>query len=151
MSTTGHFSQALDARVTRFNLAVVGGLAESSETLPHDISERLRVARDQALLKARAARNAQAQTQLTPSTQAVQMGTSLALGGGFGGSRRWLKLASVLPLLILVLGLALIQHSQWYQQITASAEVDTALLADHLPPAAYSDPGFSEFLSEPQQ
>ena len=28
----------------------------------------------------------------------------------------------------------------------AAAEVDTALLSDSLPPAAFTDPGFSEYL-----
>ncbi|ALT76504.1 DUF3619 family protein [Paucibacter sp. KCTC 42545] len=149
MSTTTHFAQELDARVARFGLKVAASLSEANDTLPHDISERLRVARDQAMLRARSARAAQ--VQLAPKTVqgTVQMGATLALGGG--PSPRWLKFASVLPLLMLVLGLALIQQSQWYQQINASAEVDTALLADHLPPAAYSDPGFTEYLSEEQQ
>ncbi|MBY0235548.1 MAG: DUF3619 family protein [Burkholderiaceae bacterium] len=149
MSTTTHFAQELDARVARFGLKVAASLSEANDTLPHDISERLRVARDQAMLRARSARAAQ--VQLAPRTVqgTVQMGATLGLSGG--PSPRWLKFASVLPLLMLVLGLALIQQSQWYQQINASAEVDTALLADHLPPAAYSDPGFTEYLSEEQQ
>ncbi|WP_231512376.1 DUF3619 family protein [Paucibacter sp. KBW04] len=157
MSTTSlssHFSQELETRMTRFGLRVAADLSERNETLPHDISERLRFAREQALLKAKTARAAQ--VQLAPSTPVVQIGATLALGGGNGGmgsqetSPRWLKFASLLPLLMLVLGLFLIQHTQWYQQINASAEIDTALLSDHLPPSAYSDPGFSEFLSEEQ-
>ena len=32
------------------------------------------------------------------------------------------------------------------QQIAVAAEIDSALLADALPPTAYGDPGFSEFL-----
>lgn len=153
MSTTSHshFSQELETRMTRFGLRVAADLSERNETLPHDISERLRFAREQALLKAKTARAAQ--VQLAPSTPVVQMGATLALGAGEGGkerSPRWLKFASLLPLLMLILGLFLIQHTQWYQQINASAEIDTALLSDHLPPSAYSDPGFSEFLSEEQ-
>jgi Protein of unknown function (DUF3619) len=31
-------------------------------------------------------------------------------------------------------------------QIEAAAEVDAAILADDLPPEAYRDPGFAEFL-----
>lgn len=136
--------------MTRFGLRVAADLSERNETLPHDISERLRFAREQALLKAKTARAAQ--VQLAPSTPLVQMGATLALGGSGSkeSSPRWLKFASLLPLLMLILGLFLIQHTQWYQQINASAEIDTALLSDHLPPSAYSDPGFSEFLSEEQ-
>jgi hypothetical protein len=34
-------------------------------------------------------------------------------------------------------------------QISAAAEIDASLLADDLPPSAYSDPGFVEFLKAP--
>ena len=33
-------------------------------------------------------------------------------------------------------------------QIRDAAEVDSALLADDLPPEAYSDPGFAEYLEK---
>jgi hypothetical protein len=60
----------------------------------------------------------------------------------------WLRLASALPLVVLVAGLVLIQQYHDREQITAAAEIDSALLADELPPAAYGDPGFSEFLRD---
>ena len=145
-----HFAQELDAKVTRFGLRVSAGLTEQSNALPADVSERLRFAREQALMKAQAARKAQ--LAVSPSAQVVRSGMTLALGGpGKGGSSRWFKLASVLPLLLLLAGLLMIQHGQWYQQVTAAAEIDTALLSDKLPPAAYSDPGFSEYLSDEQE
>lgn len=135
--------------MSRFGLRVAAGLTELGEQAPADISERLRFAREQALAKARMARAAQA--QLAP-VQLAQGGGTLALGGP-GGKRegRWLKLASLMPLLLLVLGLLLIQHSQWYQQIRAAADIDAALLTDKLPPAAYGDPGFTEYLSDTEQ
>ena len=80
----------------------------------------------------------------------MRSGMALALGGA-GGSSRWFKFASVMPLLLLVGGLLTIQYGQWHQQVTAAAEIDTALLSDNLPPAAYSDPGFSEYLSDEQE
>jgi hypothetical protein len=61
----------------------------------------------------------------------------------------WLRLASVLPLALLVVGLLLIQRTYLDQQIRAAAEIDEALLTDELPPQAYSDPGFAEFLKSP--
>ncbi len=131
----------------RLGHAIGAHLRVASEDLPAAVTERLRFAREQALLKARSARAAQ--SELAPSTQLVRNGASLALFGG-KGSPRWLKFASLMPLFMLVLGLALIQHGQFYEQILAAAEVDTALLADNLPPSAYSDPGFSEFLSDEQ-
>ena len=85
----------------------------------------------------------------------VHSGSAAALGatgqGGQSGLPRWLKLASVMPLLMLLVGLLLIQQSQLHEQILAAADVDTALLSDHLPPAAYGDPGFTEYLSDSQE
>lgn len=131
--------------VSRFGLRVAAGLTEHSEALPADISERLRFAREQAMARARVVRATRPEIETT----LIQQGGSLALGGP--GRGRWLKLASLLPLLLLVGGLLLIQHSQWYQQIRAAAEMDAALLSDKLPPAAYGDPGFSEYLSDEEQ
>ncbi|MCV2367452.1 DUF3619 family protein [Roseateles oligotrophus] len=138
-----------DARVARFGLRVAAGLNEQAQTLPANVAERLSFAREQALLKARSARASQAQA--APAAAVMRSGSALSLGRG-GDSPRWLKLTSLLPLILLVLGLMLIQHSQWYEQILAAAEVDTGLLSDKLPPAAYGDPGFKEYLSdEPEE
>jgi hypothetical protein len=49
----------------------------------------------------------------------------------------------------LIGGLLLIDHLQTNEQIAAAAEVDAALLSDSLPPDAYSDAGFVEFLKTP--
>lgn len=146
------FGQELDARITRFGLRVAAGLSEQSESLPHEVSERLRFAREQALQKAQIARRARAAVaEAAPSTQVVRSGAALAMSGLGGGPSRWFKFASFVPLCLLVAGLLLIQHGQWYEQILAAAEVDTALLSDNLPPAAYGDPGFSEYLSDEQE
>ncbi|WAC72811.1 DUF3619 family protein [Roseateles sp. SL47] len=137
--------QELDARMARFGLRVAAGLTERSDSLSGDIQERLRFAREQALAKAIAARAAQPVTATT--VQAT--GGTLALGGG-ERTPRWLKAAALLPIALLVGGLLLIQHSQWYEQIRSAAELDTDLLSKPLPPAAYSDPGFREYLNENQ-
>jgi hypothetical protein len=52
----------------------------------------------------------------------------------------------VLPLIVLVAGLLLIQERMAFEQVEAAAEIDAVLLADDLPPEAYTDPGFGEFL-----
>ena len=57
-----------------------------------------------------------------------------------------MRLASLLPLLMLAIGLLLIQEHAQHEQIMAAAEIDSALLADDLPPDAYRDPGFLEYL-----
>lgn len=146
----------LDARVTRFGLRVAAGLTEHSAALPHDVSERLRFAREQALTRASQARAAvSAAATATRSPTVVQMGTRLALSGGGslggGGTGLWAKLMSALPLLLLIAGLLLMQQGQVNEQIAAVAEVDTALLSDSLPPAAFSDPGFSEYLRDAEE
>lgn len=135
----------VQARIDQFSRSVAAGLSERSAALPHDVSERLRFAREQALARAQAARAARVQT--APASPVVALGSTLALSGGSPDERgTWSKWVSLLPLLLLIVGLLLVHRGQVHEQISAAAEVDTALLSDHLPPDAYSDPGFAEFL-----
>ena len=62
----------------------------------------------------------------------------------------WLRLASVVPLALLLIGLFMIQRTYLEQQISAAVEIDEAILTDDLPPQAYTDPGFAEFLKSPR-
>lgn len=133
----------LDALQARFALRVASRLAEQADTLPHDLRERLRVAREQAVARARQVRRAEA----APTAVQVSTGGSVALGQPPSG---WVRLAAALPLMVLVLGLLLIQHLHDQAEIHAAADVDAALLADDLPPEAYGDPGFVEFLRQPE-
>ena len=141
--TRGHRGD-VDALQTRFALRVASRLGEQAEALPHDLKERLRVAREQAVARARQVRLAQPET--APAFQVSQ--GSVALGRPLSG---WLRMASAMPLMLLVLGLVLIQHLHEQAEIHAAAEVDAALLADDLPPEAYGDPGFVAFLRQPEQ
>jgi hypothetical protein len=135
---------ALDALQARFALRVAARLTERSEGIEADVGERLRFARERALEQARASRAATA-------SQPVGATAAGALLLGRFGSGWWMKLASVLPALALVAGLLLIQQSQTDEQVSAAAEIDAALLADDLPPNAYSDAGFAEFLKTPRE
>jgi hypothetical protein len=140
-------SHHLDDRLIESRLAarLAGGLTASVDKLPHDVSERLRFARDQALAKARLARHVE------PSGFTVTglSNTGAAVLGGF--VPWWQRAASVLPLVMLMAGLLLIDHWAVREQVLAAAEFDAQLLSDDLPPAAYSDPGFAEFIrSTPQ-
>ncbi len=129
-------------------------------TLGPDIGERLRFARERAVARAR-----QARLQAAPAPTwawAPAGGAAVLAGAGAGGGASWplgetiasrsggqswwAKGVSFLPLLILALGFLAIQDTLLERQIQAAAEVDAALLADDLPPQAYSDPGFAEFL-----
>lgn len=145
----------LDARVTRFGLRVAASLTERSAALPHGVSERLRFAREQALARAAQARKA-ASVAATTNTAVVGNGPTVALSGGSPGTDNdggglWAMLVSALPLLLLLAGLLLMQMGEENRQIAAAAEVDTALLSDSLPPAAFTDPGFSEFLRDAEE
>jgi Protein of unknown function (DUF3619) len=134
-----------DSLEARFAMRVAARLTEQTLSLPADIGERLRFAREQALARAGVARAAAvAQPQVSILSGA---GAASVLLGGAGGW--WVKIASVLPLLALVAGLLLIGRLQTAEQISVAAEVDAALLADTLPPNAYSDAGFVEFLKTP--
>ena len=130
-----------DALEARFALRLTARLSQGSADLPHDVSERLRFAREQALERARTAKRVQT---AAASTVVSTNGGAAALGAS---PSWWWRLAAVLPLVALVGGLAIIQQVQQQEQIDAAAEIDTALLADDLPPSAYSDPGFKEFLA----
>lgn len=79
--------------------------------------------------------------------QGVLVTTLGQLGGRGGSSRPWWKFASVLPLVVLLAGMALVHYFDEVERIDAAAEVDAGLLSDDLPPEAYTDPGFAEFLS----
>jgi hypothetical protein len=90
------------------------------------------------------------QTRFQTSTAVVhQNGAALLNLGGDEGLNIWSRLASLLPLIALVAGLAIIQNFMDDDRANELAEVDSALLIDDLPPAAYADPGFLQFLKNP--
>ena len=127
---------------TRVALRIAGALTRGSEALPHDITERLRVARLRAVDRARDVRKL-----ITAPAHQMQGGGTLAMSGP---PSWWLRLASLAPLALLLAGLLFIQLSYVDQQVRAAAEIDAAILTDDLPPQAYSDPGFVEFLKSPR-
>ena len=129
----------------QFGLRIAAQLNSASLDLPHDISERLRAARTRAV-----AARLKPQTRLQASTAAIhQNGAALLNFGGDEGLNIWSRLASLLPLIALVAGLALIQNIMDDDRANELAEIDSALLVDDLPPAAYADPGFLQFLKNP--
>jgi hypothetical protein len=137
-------SDAVAGLEARFGLRVAAALNRRAEMGGHDISERLRFAREQALERARATRRATAQVAGGGSTI---VGTSTSGAAVLGRHPSWWTgLASAVPLVMLVAGLVLIDEWHDQAQIAAAADVDAALLSDALPPDAYSDPGFVEFL-----
>lgn len=136
-SNTSTPAAALDALESRIAYRIAARLSERADALDGDVAERLRFAREQALERAKVARAA-------AGTPVVAVGAGGAALLGKGGW--WLKLGSALPLLALAVGLFLIQHLHTQAQIEAAAQIDVELLADDLPPEAYNDAGFVEFL-----
>ncbi|CAN5501629.1 hypothetical protein BH11PSE7_BH11PSE7_05430 [soil metagenome] len=123
----------------RFGMLVTARLSDATSTLPYDISERLRASRVQALARRKVPARA--------ASAVVSNGASAALTlGGDEKTGFWGRMASVLPLVALVAGLVAINVIQNEDRANELAEVDTALLTDDLPPAAYADPGFVQFL-----
>ena len=133
--------EALEARL---GARLAASLSERTAQVPHDVSERLRVARERALSTARQQR---ARQGAAAAAVTVQSGGSAVLSGGPGPF--WLRLASWLPLALLIGGFVLIQQWSDHEQVMAAAEIDAVLLADDLPPAAWTDPGFREYLKAP--
>lgn len=131
---------SLEARLAG---CMASALTARAQMLPHDVTERLRVGRSQALDRAR-----QARLQISGAQTVVAMSADGAAAlGGFGAW--WQRAASVTPLIVLVLGILMIENHSLREQVMVAAEIDALLLADDLPPAAYSDPGFGEFLRSP--
>jgi len=123
----------------RFALKIAARLSDGCDEMPHDISERLRFARAQAVAKRKIA---------------TDHSVALPLGGGAAATLGtleehvswWNRIGAVLPLLALVLGLVAIHSIQNNRVAQEIAQLDAALLTDDLPLAAYADPGFSQFL-----
>ena len=122
-------------RVDRLGQALARRLNDHATELPHDITERLRAARMQAL----------AQRKREPVLNTVP---HLVVAGANGnhpldeGLNLWSRLASALPLMALLFGLASIHVFQNEHRTNEIASLDAELLTDDLPPDAYTDPGF---------
>lgn len=112
-------------------------LDQGTLNLEADIAERLRAARERALQR-----------------QAVSV-ESLAMAGGGGAALRMggddsgrHPLRTLLSILALLLGVALTYYWNAFDQATENEEIDSALLADDLPPNAYLDKGFQAWLEK---
>jgi hypothetical protein len=137
---------------TRFAMRITALLSQSADDLPPDVTERLRVARQNALQQAATVRAAAAKPVRAASGLSSVWNRVFASAGGPSGpdsSTWWSKWVTVLPLAVLVLGLLAIQDLHSSRLILTAADVDAALLADDLPPDAYQDDGFLEFLKRP--
>lgn len=140
-------AEAADAYARR----VAAHLTHGNADLPYDITERLRAARMQALARRKrpmieTVRHAEAATQI----QASGHSASLSGWGGEGGNW-WRALISAIPVAAMVIGVFVVNTEQDATITHEIAEVDAALLTGDLPPAAYTDPGFAQFLKTSSQ
>lgn len=140
--------QAADAFARR----VTSRLTQGNAHLPYDITERLRAARMQALAQrkrpvAQTVRRPVAATHVSPNGSS----TATLTGWGSEGGNWWRALVSAIPLTALAAGLVFVNLAQDETVANEIAEVDSALLTDDLPPSAYADPGFLQFLKTANQ
>ena len=116
-------------------------LSQGTAELPYELSERLRAARMQAIAQRKRVAGLRTATAVSVSGGAATMSAD-------EGFSFWQLAASALPILALVAGLVFIHTVQNESRANEVAEVDAALLTDDLPPSAYADPGFAQFLKQ---
>jgi len=127
----------------RFGLRVAARLSAGANDLPHDLQERLRVAREQALARHRQVVPV-VRLRTASATHANGRTASLSLGEDVLGF--WGRLASMALMCALVVGLVAVNVVQDDDRTMEVADLDATLLTDDLPPQAYSDPGFVQYL-----
>ena len=119
----------------------IAKMLDDNTDLSYEVTERLRAARTRALSLRRIA-----QPQLQ-TAQEIQTKNGFALLK-FPSQIQWFfqTFGSLIPLLGLVAGLILINEFHNDQSALELAEIDSALLTDDLPPNAYTDPSFLDYL-----
>jgi hypothetical protein len=128
----------------RQGLKLAAQLNLGATELPYDISERLRAARERAV--------AQRKNEIVRHAPiwVAQGGTATLGWGGEEGMGLCSRLSAFIAMGVLVLGLMGISDLQSDERARELADVDVALLTDELPPQAFADPGFIQFLQKDQ-
>ena len=124
------------AEVDQFGLTAAALLRQGSQSLPVDIKDRLYAARQKAL------------SIKKPEKVRVQQHVLANIPGNWSSGSRsfWDNVGWIAPLIVLVFGLIGIAQWQEDSRINDIADVDAALLTDDVPPDAYADSGFMQFL-----
>lgn len=119
----------------RFAQPICQALDQGTNTLDASIVERLRAARERALAH-----------QCVPATEIQIVGADgTALLHGHEDERHPIRM--LVAILALLLGFSLAYHWNGFSQTDEHEAIDSALLADDLPPKAYLDPGFQVWIS----
>ena len=140
---TNHRQLHTDTLQNRFGLRVAARLSAGTEGLPHDIGERLRVAREQAVSRRK---QPAAVLRQRAAMAASRNGNTATLSVGDDGLGFWGRLTSAALVLVMAAGLIAINVIQDDDRTMEVADLDAALLTDDLPPEAYADPGFLQYL-----
>lgn len=131
---------AKEAKELDFAYKIRHALDQNMANLPDSTVSRLATARSVALSR----KKNDAPLHL-PVTQIALAGHGTT---GLHTSFAWLRrLAIAIPAIVLIGGLAGIYQFEQQQRIDDTADIDTAILTDELPPAAYLDHGFNAYLS----
>ncbi|AGX86261.1 DUF3619 family protein [Candidatus Symbiobacter mobilis] len=133
-----------DAALDQFARRLCVALDETTEDVPYDVAERLRAARVRAV----EVRKHRVRAVL-PRSWGHNGSATLSMHEGDEGGRHspwWARAAFAGWLLAVLVGLFAISAVQYEVGVLELAELDTAILTDDLPPAAYVDVGFAQFL-----
>ena len=117
-------------------------LEQGNQQLPYEVTERLRAARARALSSLRVTQT----EQKNADDLQVQSNGSLRLPFPSKPHDFYNLVVSFIPLICLAAGLMLLYEFHNDQTALYLAEIDSALLIDDLPPQAYTDPAFVDFL-----
>ncbi len=133
--------QVAQTTMDQFGARIAARLSDATNDLPHDVSERLRAARVQAVDKRKS-------LLLQGASTLFAHGQSGILTASHGGEHAswWQRLGAVGLLLTLVIGLFAINAIQDELGARELADIDVSILTDDLPPAAYIDAGFTQYL-----
>lgn len=123
------------SREEQFARQICRILDQSAQALDPGIVERLRATREQAL---------QRQHFVVATPVIVGAGGTAMLGGG--GEKHLLR--TLLAMLALLLGVGLSYYWNGFSRATENEAIDSALLADELPPNAYLDKGFQAWIEK---
>lgn len=145
MSPPQHRDDANERAADAFGKRIAARLNTGLEELHPDISERLQFARKKALQK-RAAVVAAAPIREVAREYALAGNRSGGNAGGNAGEPRGMGIFIIALVLSLSAPLVGIEHQTQADIIHEKAEIDMELLVDELPPAAYMDLGFMQYL-----
>jgi hypothetical protein len=117
-------------------------LNQGNQQLPYEIIERLRASRTRAIASRRAN-----QFELKNADEVhIQTNGSIRMPFSPKAYHFYSLIVSFIPLICLAAGLMLLYEFHNDQTALELAEIDSALLIDDLPPQAYTDPAFVDFL-----